>query len=206
MVNVNAIHTVCKQSHAITCWHYLRVVLCALLIVPCSALPEMSLALSVVAFLALSTGFASAITVSPQPSASAPLHVNGTVAAPIQLFCATTTSFWCDVSFKAPGRFFVYFVQQPTSGIGLVAQSFADGRDLFQTVFFGYSPDAYYSGCCSGSNCLWPQPVRWAYADVSKCAASPSGAYLVFDVSAPGSAVIVTNPSGRGPQLEEDIV
>jgi hypothetical protein len=158
--------------------------------------------ISFVFFLALSAGFTSALTVSeriPQPSATAPPAVNQT-GGPVQLYCSTSTSFWCDISFPAPNRYFVYFAQQPTSGFGLIAQSFADGRDVFQTVFFGATPTSYYSGCCSGANCLFP-PARWAYADVSKCAVPPSGAYLVFDVLAPGNAVVVTNPSGRGPQL-----
>ena len=97
-------------------------------------------------------------------------------------------------------RYFVYFVQQPVSGFGIVAQSFSNGQDKFDQVFFGSSPDQYYLGCCSGVNCYWATPSRWAYAEISKCAPAPAGAYLSFDVSAAGSAVVVTNPQGRGPQ------
>ena len=73
----------------------------------------------------------------------------------------------------------------------------------FNQVFFGNSPDTYYTGCCSSANCLWTTASRWTYADVSACTKSPSGAYLVFDVSAAGYAVVVTNPNGRGPQAAE---
>jgi hypothetical protein len=161
-------------------------------------------AISIVFFLALSAGFTSAVIVSekfPQTSATTPPAVNQTGGAMVQLFCATSLSSWCDLSFPAPGRYFAYFVQQPTSSFGLVAQSFADGSDAFQAVFFGNNPNTHYLGCCSGVDCSFTQPTRWVYADVSKCLASPSGAYVVFDVLIAGHAIVVTNPNGPGPQL-----
>ena len=160
-------------------------------------------AFSFVFFLALSTGFTSAIVVSekiPQTSATTPSAVNQT-GGPIQLNCATSSSFWCDLTIPAAGRYFAYFPQQPTSGFGIVAQSSADGNDAFQAVFFGNNPNTHYVGCCSGVDCSFLQPVRWVYADVSKCAPSSSGAYVVFDSLAPGNAIVVTNPSGFGPQM-----
>ena len=168
---------------------------------------EMFRAISFVFFLTLSAGFTSAILVSakiPQTSATTPFYGNqsGNGGAMIQLFCATSTSYWCDLNFTAPGRYYAYFVQQPTSGFGLIAQSSADGSDAFQAVFFGNNPNTHYLGCCSGVDCSFVQPVRWVMLDVSKCPPSSSGAYVVFDVLAAGHAIVVTNPNGPGPQQE----
>ena len=89
------------------------------------------------------------------------------------------------------------------SGFGLIAQSFVNGQDQFAQAFFGNTPDTYYVGCCGGgANCLWSTPSRWAYADISTCAKSAHGAYLTFDVTAAGYAVVVSNPQGRGPQAQ----
>ena len=139
---------------------------------------------------------------APVPElAKAPLAANMTNGA-TQLYCGTTGTFWCDFRWTQPGRYFVYFVQQPMSGFGMAAQQVANGMDQFDQVFFGKTFDTYYTGCCSTANCLWQTPSRWVYADVSKCAPSPGGAYLVFDVSSSGYGVVATNPNGHGPQSE----
>jgi hypothetical protein len=142
-----------------------------------------------------------ALALAPErsSSATAPTLVNAT-ATTKQLYCGTTTSFWCDLSWTKAGRFFVYFVQPPSSGFGIVAQGFDNGKDQLDQVFYGDSATTYYTACCSGANCLWGQPSRWNYANVSDCPSSPAGSYLTFDVSAAGKAVVITNPQGRGPQ------